>query len=115
LAVAFRRVVSILTDDAPGEIKADLLTDPAEKELHAQYLKIREPVQTLVAKKEFAKALETIAEIKTAVDDFFDQVMVMVDDEAVKQNRLHLLYGISLLFSDIADFSKIVVKGGQKK
>jgi glycyl-tRNA synthetase beta chain len=115
LAVAFRRVVSILTDDAPGEIDPGLLTDPAEKELHTQYLRIREPVQTLVAKKEFAKALETIVEIKAAVDDFFDQVMVMVDDDAVKKNRLHLLYGISLLFADIADFSKIVVKGSAKK
>jgi glycyl-tRNA synthetase beta chain len=115
LAVAFRRVVSILTDDAPGEIKPDLLTDPAEKELYAQYVKIREPVQQLVLKKDFAKALEKIVEIKGAVDDFFDQVMVMVEDDALKKNRLHLLYGISLLFADIADFSRIVVKGTAKK
>lgn len=115
LAVAFRRVVSILTDDAPGEIKPDLLTDPAEKALYAQYVNIREPVQQLVSKKDFAKALEKIVEIKGAVDDFFDQVMVMVEDDALKKNRLHLLYGISLLFADIADFSRIVVKGTAKK
>jgi glycyl-tRNA synthetase beta chain len=115
LAVAFKRVVSILTDDAPGKIQPDLLTDSAEKELYAQYINIREPVQTLIAKKEFAQALEKIVEIKGAVDDFFDQVMVMVKDDALKKNRLHLLYGISRLFADIADFSKIVVKGSAKK
>lgn len=115
LAVAFKRVVSILTDDAPGGVQPDLLTDPAEKNLYAQYIHIRKPVQQHVSQKEFAQALEKIVEIKDAVDDFFDQVMVMVDDDAVKKNRLHLLYGISLLFADIADFSKIVVKSSAKK
>ncbi len=115
LAVAFRRVVSILTEDAPGEIKPELLGNPAEAALYAQYLKIKEPVQTLVAEKKFAQALEKIVGIKVAVDDFFDQVMVMVEDDALRKNRLHLLYGISRLFGDIADFSKIVVKGALKK
>ncbi len=115
LAVAFRRVVSILTDDAKGEIQSGLLTDPAEKELYAQYIKIQAPVKELVLKKEFAQALEKIVEIKGAVDDFFDQVMVMVDDAAVKKNRLHLLNGIADLFANIADFSRIVIKGTAKK
>jgi len=115
LAIAFRRVVSILTDEAPGDIQQDLLTDPAEKELYAQYVKIQEPVQKLVLEKDFAQALQKIVEIKGAVDDFFDQVMVMVEDDAVRKNRLHLLYGISRLFANIADFSKIVLKGSSKK
>ena len=115
LAVAFRRVVSILNAEAPGEIKQDLLTDPAEKELYAQFIKIQEPVQKLVLEKDFAQALHKIVEIKGAVDDFFDQVMVMVDDDAVRKNRLHLLYGISRLFANIADFSKIILKGASKK
>ena len=115
LAVAFRRVGSILTKDAQGEIKPDLLTDPAEKELYAQYVKIQEPVEKLILQKDFALALKNIAGIKGAVDDFFDRVMVMVEDNAIRKNRLHLLYGISCLFADIADFSKIVVKGAAKK
>jgi len=115
LAIAFRRVVSILTEEAPGEIRQDLLTDPAEKELYAQFVKIQAPVQKLVLEKDFAGALQKIVEIKGAVDDFFDQVMVMVEDDAVRKNRLHLLYGISLLFANIADFSKIVLKGSSKK
>lgn len=115
LAVAFRRVVSILNEDAPGDINPDLLTDLAEKELYAQYVKIKTPVQKLIADKDFAQALQKIVEIKGAVDAFFDQVMVMVEDDSVRKNRLHLLYGISGLFADIADFSRIVAKGTSKK
>ena len=110
LAIAFRRVVSILNEEAPGSIEPDLLTDPAEKELYSQYLSLKDPVQKYIQEKKFAQALQKIVEIKTAVDGFFDQVMVMVKEDALRKNRLHLLYGISLLFADIADFSKIVVK-----
>lgn len=112
LAVAFRRVVSILTEDAPGEARADLLKDPAEKSLYEKYLEIRQPVEKLIAEKEYAGALAKIVEIKSSVDLFFDKVMVMVEDDALRKNRMHLLYGISRLFSQLADFSKIVVKKG---
>ena len=112
LAIAFRRVVSILTEDAAGEIQPDLLTDPAEKELYAKYVSIKDPVQKYIQDKDFAQALEKIVEIKGAVDDFFDHVMVMVKEDALRKNRLHLLYGISRLFANIADFSKIVLKKG---
>ncbi|GJL78939.1 MAG: glycine--tRNA ligase beta subunit [Nitrospinaceae bacterium] len=112
LAIAFRRVVSILTEEAKGEIQPDLLTDPAEKALYGQYLEIKGPVQKFTAEKNFSQALQEIVEIKGAVDDFFDQVMVMVKEDALRKNRLHLLYGISRLFADIADFSKIVLKKG---
>lgn len=110
LAIAFRRVVSILNEEAPGEIQPGLLTDPAEKELYAQYLNIKDPVRKYIKDKNFAQALRKIVEIKAAVDGFFDHVMVMVKEDALRKNRLHLLYGISLLFADIADFSKIVFK-----
>ncbi|MDA0691569.1 MAG: glycine--tRNA ligase subunit beta [Nitrospinae bacterium] len=110
LAIAFRRIVSILNEEAPGEIQTDLLADPAEKELYAQYLRVKDPVQQCIEDKDFAQALEKIVEIKGAVDDFFDQVMVMVEEDALRKNRLHLLYGISRLFANIADFSKIVLK-----
>ena len=59
---------------------------------------------------EFSSALEKMGEIKPAVDDFFDNVMVMVEDPALRDNRLCLLRDISGLFSDLADFSKIVLK-----
>ena len=112
LATAFRRVVSILNEEAPGEVDKQYLTESAEKELYEQYIKIKDPVLGHIRDKEFPQALARIVEIKGAVDGFFDQVMVMVKEDALRKNRLHLLYGISLLFSELADFSKIVLKKG---
>ena len=110
LAIAFRRVVSILTPDAEGPVKPELLKEGEEKQLFEHYLKIREPAQKLADEKKFAAALEKIVEIKPSVDRFFEKVMVMVEDVEVRKNRLRLLFNISRLFSQIADFSKIVLK-----
>ncbi|HAX45818.1 MAG TPA: glycine--tRNA ligase subunit beta [Nitrospina sp.] len=110
LATAFRRVVSILNEEADGEVQVSLLKEPAEKKLYDEYQRIKEPVENCLDKKEFPQALEKIVEIKEAVDGFFDNVMVMVREDELRINRLRLLKHISLLFSTIADFSKIVLK-----
>ena len=110
LAIAFKRVASILDKKVDGEINPELLNESAEKQLYEAFLKIRNPVLDHVKKKEFSKALEKMGEIKPSVDKFFDNVMVMVDESSLRKNRLCLLRDISDLFSDLADFSKIVVK-----
>ncbi len=110
LAIAFRRVVSILNDEAEGDVDPGLLNEPAEKNLFEAYLKVRDPVFQHIRNKEFAQALEKIVEIKPAVDGFFDEVMVMVEEASLRTNRLHLLYQISSLFSELADFSRIILK-----
>ena len=112
LAIAFRRVVSILNDEAEGDVDPGLLNEPAEKKLFEAYLVVRGPVSQFIANKEFSQALEKIVEIKPAVDSFFDEVMVMVEDVSLRTNRLHLLYQISGLFSELADFSRIILKKG---
>ena len=112
LAIAFRRVVSILTEEATGEVDPGLLNESAEKKLFEAYMKVRDPVLQHIQNKEFDQALEKIAEIKPAVDGFFDEVMVMVEDVALRDNRLHLLHQISGLFSGLADFSRIILKKG---
>jgi glycyl-tRNA synthetase beta chain len=71
---------------------------------------LRDPVLNHISSKEFSKALQKMGEIKPSVDDFFDNVMVMVEDPALRANRLCLLRDISGLFSGLADFSKIVLK-----
>ena len=112
LAIAFRRVVSILNEDAEGDVDPGLLNEPAEKKLFEAFLKIRQPVFQYTQNRDFRQALEKIAEIKPAVDEFFDEVMVMVEDVSLRNNRLHLLYQISTLFSELADFSRIILKKG---
>jgi glycyl-tRNA synthetase beta chain len=112
LAITFRRVVSILNDEAEGDVDPGLLNEPAEKKLFESYLAIRGPVSQRIENKEFSQALEQIVGIKPAVDDFFDKVMVMVEDVSLRTNRLHLLYQVSGLFSELADFSRIILKKG---
>ena len=110
LAITFRRVVSILTGEAEGAAQPELLREPQEKRLYEHYQKIREPVEHMIRQGDFAGALAKIVDIKSSVDDFFDHVMVMVEDESLRKNRLRLLHDISLLFSRLADFSRIVLK-----
>ena len=112
LAIAFRRVVSILKEGADGQVDPLLLNEPAEKKLFEVYLKLHEPVLRHIQKKEFDQALEKISEIKPAVDRFFDEVMVMVEDVSLRNNRLYLLHQISSLFTGLADFSRIILKKG---
>ena len=110
IAIAFRRVARILDKKVNGEIDPGLLNEPAEKQLYEAFLKVRNPVLHHLEKKEFPRALEKMGEIKPSVDNFFENVMVMVDDSSLCRNRLCLLRDISVLFSDLADFSKIVLK-----
>ena len=110
LAIAFKRVASILDKKVGGEIDPGLLNEPAEKQLYEAFLKVKSPVFSHIKKKEFSRALEKMVDIKPSVDNFFDNVMVMVEDSSLCTNRMCLLRDISGLFSDLADFSKIVVK-----
>ena len=61
--------------------------------------------------KNYGGALLEIAKLRPAIDTFFDKVMVMVDDEKVRANRLALLQTLLREFSTIADFSEIVTEG----
>ena len=110
LAITFRRVVSILNEESDGDIQTSLLSEPAEKKLYDEYRRVKEPVENHLSKKQFPQALEKIVEIKETVDEFFEHIMVMTKEDKLRKNRLRLLKHISLLFSNIADFSKIVLK-----
>ena len=110
LAITFRRVVSILNEESDGDIQTSLLSEPAEKKLYDEYRRVKEPVENHLSKKQFPQALEKIVEIKETVDEFFAHIMVMTKEDELRKNRLRLLKHISLLFSNIADFSKIVLK-----
>jgi len=110
LAITFRRVVSILNEESDGDIQTSLLSEPAEKKLYDAYRRVKEPVENHLSKKQFPQALEKIVEIKETVDEFFAHIMVMTKEDELRKNRLRLLKHISLLFSNIADFSKIVLK-----
>ena len=64
-------------------------------------------VESRSAAREYQRALEEISTLRPVVDRFFDKVLVMAEDRAVRQNRLRLLKKLDELFSGIAHFAKI--------
>jgi glycyl-tRNA synthetase beta chain len=107
IMIGFKRVVNILRDTAPQSVSQKLLAQDEEKSLYSAFKDVSKRADSLVQKGEYAKALEIIAELKSPIDEFFDAVMVMVDDEGLRNNRLGLLRKIAEFFSQIADFSFI--------
>jgi glycyl-tRNA synthetase beta chain len=107
LAIAFKRVVNILAGAGSGAVSPGLFEEQAERDLHQKYLSLCGQVQSLMHKKEYLPALKLIATLRTEVDNFFDTVMVMVEQEAIRTNRLALLQEVSSLFVNFADFTKL--------
>jgi glycyl-tRNA synthetase beta chain len=108
LAAANKRVGNILAKNgitSQGSVDERLLSDDAEKVLASQVAKFATDLAPLYADGNYQEALSQLAGIRESVDNFFDNVMVMADDEAVKQNRLALLSQLSGLFLGIADIS----------
>jgi glycyl-tRNA synthetase beta chain len=114
---AFKRMKNILAQAkekgiAAGRgVDAALLTEPTEKALAERSAELAERVSKLREEKSYKAALEQIATLRPQVDAFFEAVMVMAPDEAVRANRLALLEKVLGDFSGIADFSEIVVAG----
>ena len=116
IAVAFKRIKNILkqtreSGKAPAaEFNASLAADAAEKSLADLAAQTAPRVAELRHKRDFAAALAEIARIRPALDTFFEKVMVMVEDEKIRANRLALLEKLLQDFSTIADFSEIVAE-----
>ncbi len=108
LASANKRVSNILAKQG-GDISTDtnsaLLHEQAERELCEQLDAIEREITPLFERGEYRNALERLAQLRQSVDNFFDQVMVMADDEALKLNRLALLARLRRLFLGVADIS----------
>jgi glycyl-tRNA synthetase beta chain len=109
LAAANKRVSNILAKNGgaaiSGDINTSLLTEDAEIVLAKQVAQKQAAVEPLLANADYKEALASLADLRNAVDTFFDNVMVMADDEAVKTNRLILLKQLQALFIAIADIS----------
>jgi len=108
LAAANKRVGNILTKfdgDLYPEFKSDLANETAELQLALTFNEISGKVQPLMAEKNYQAVLTELTALKAPIDTFFDSVMVMADDEAIKINRLTLLNEIRNSFFAIADIS----------
>ncbi|MBE3657608.1 glycine--tRNA ligase subunit beta [Vibrio navarrensis] len=108
LAAANKRVGNILAKfegELPTEIELSLLQEDAEKALAENVEVLTEALEPAFATGNYQQALSQLAALREPVDAFFDNVMVMADDEALKKNRLTLLNNLRNLFLQIADIS----------
>jgi glycyl-tRNA synthetase beta chain len=115
IAAAFKRMKNIVRQAAeksePVPVSfpdQSLFRDDAERVLSSKAVQVGSEFQNLRRVRKYREALELIATLRPHVDLFFDKVMVMVDDEAVRNNRLTMIAQILSAFSSIADFSEIV-------
>lgn len=117
LAEASKRARNILRkaefDDEDAEVDASLLTDPAEVQLHEQTTALERQIDPLLESGDFDAALKLLAGLRNPLDRFFEEVMVMVEDSAVRDNRLALLGRLSGLFLRVADISQLQISTRQ--
>lgn len=107
LAVAFKRIGNIIKGGLDVPVNPAQFEASCEQDLFQALQQVRGEADGFVARGNYAAALRTIATLRSPVDTFFDGVMVMAKDEAVRNNRLALLTAVAGLFRGIADFSRI--------
>jgi glycyl-tRNA synthetase beta chain len=107
LSVAFRRAAN-LADPAAGDEPARELMGPQEDALaDALDLAYRDVGRLMTVERDYDAALAALAELRGPVDDFFETVLVMDEDERLRTNRLAILNRLGGLFADFADFGKL--------
>jgi len=107
LAATFKRVGNIIKGGVTDAVVESTFEEVCEKELFTELQRVQQDVTRLMASGDYPEVLRSIATLRPAVDAFFDGVMVMAKDEAVKTNRLALLTQVAGLFAGLADFSRI--------
>jgi len=108
LAAANKRIANILKKlkgERPTEVNSELFVEEAEKHLFEQLTSISERITPLLAQAQYTQALTELSTLREIVDHFFDDVMVMADDEALKNNRIALLGLLQGQFIQVADLS----------
>lgn len=113
LAIAYKRIKNILTKQ-PVELSSisdKYLEEPEERNLYATFVEIRPKILENLENHSYTAALRQMASLRDTVDRFFDKVLVLTDEDHLRQNRLRLLSEISQLFLKVADISEIVQKG----
>ncbi len=108
LVIGFKRAMNILKGSpSTKELNLSLLSDPAEKSLYQSFLETKARIEPHLSRRDYPQAISELTGLRKPIDDFFNGVMVMVEDTTVRENRLALLDQIGQLFLRIADFSKL--------
>ena len=110
LMLSFKRVLNIIPEGFTGKVESKNAGNEVEKGLIDSTASLGRDADIMLKKGEYAKVLNILAKMKKPVDAFFDGVMVMDKDPAIKKNRLAILAEVSKLFARMADFSKVVTE-----
>ncbi|MEW5767923.1 MAG: glycine--tRNA ligase subunit beta [bacterium] len=112
LSVCFKRARNILKSVPPIKegVREEELAEEIERTLYRRFIEIRDKVGQAGDRREYREAFSYLAGLRSPVDDFFDHILVMCEDEALRKNRLALLSEITNLFMRLADFSRLQVK-----
>ena len=110
LAAANKRIANILRGggvDAYADLDVDALSEAAEKRLYEEWRSARASVVPMLKARDYSAVLTRLSVMRDSVDAFFDDVMVMADDVAVRRNRMALLSEVRGLFLEVADISEL--------
>ena len=110
LAAANKRISNILRkveDEIPQQVDESIFQQDEEKALSLAVAKASQEVAPLLESQNYTQALRELAQLRETVDVFFDQVMVMAEDDALRINRIALLKTLNDLFLRVADLSKL--------
>ncbi|KUK65127.1 MAG: Glycine--tRNA ligase beta subunit [Desulfofundulus kuznetsovii] len=107
LLVAFHRAYNISRKHNLTEVDETLFQHPVETDLNNAFINTREKVEQSVKERDFRSAVMTMTQLRKPVDSFFEGVMVMAEDEKIRNNRLSLLKNIVNLVFLVADLSKL--------
>lgn len=114
LAGAHRRVRNILAkvnhDETAGLVNAELFESEVERDLFAALNEIGARTQAAFSDRNYRRALQILAELRTPIDRFFVDVLVNTDKDAIRKNRLALLSRLSTIMNRVADISKLTVQ-----
>ena len=110
LAGSFKRIRNIIKDNKTTEVNAALLSEPEERDLLTALTGVRDKALPLIESRSYPAALMEMLEMKEPVDRFFDKVMVMAEDAAIRQNRLNLLTALGELVLCVGDISRMHVE-----
>ncbi|MDH7570678.1 MAG: glycine--tRNA ligase subunit beta, partial [Armatimonadota bacterium] len=92
---------------ATEEVRVDLLEEEAERALYGAYLDVYPRLERAAAAEDYVQVLRLLGELADPIDAFFDEVLVMSDDELFRANRLHLLSELYALFQRIGEFTRL--------
>ncbi len=104
-----KRVVNLLKESefSTTEIRASQFEHPSESALYESVINISNQVADAVSREKFSEAISALLAMKPATDDFFDNVMVNADNQAVRANRLQLCRSVHEVYRLVADFSLV--------